>query len=188
MFAAGRPVWYLPLAGVLVVALLFMLVVGYDRYYFAHDQRLSPDTTFTFLSANTLIALKDDQRLHHALLGFTESIAHGSSELGRQYGFEAVEEFGVALGDSVAELRRRDDDGVQKRALFDDLGQAMGNVLGGLGVNTTGGLSAIVGNLGTALTEGLATPALFLGIGVGYVGFLSLMTILTSLVLVPLPG
>ena len=185
MFAAGKPVWYLPLAGILIAAVLFTLALGYDHYNFAQDRQRHLDTSITFLSTNTLTALKEDARLHHALLELTDSIAHTSSDVGRQFGFEGLEGFGTTLGESIAELRRRDDAGYQKRALLDDVSEAMGSLLGGLGVNTTGGLSAIVGNLGSALTQGLATPALFLGIGVGYVCLLYHLTVLIRVVLGP---
>ncbi|KAF2998804.1 hypothetical protein E8E13_001143 [Curvularia kusanoi] len=167
MFAAGKPVWYLPLAVLFAVAVLFTFHFGYDRYFFAHTR--NPDVTdqFGFLSAESVAALKDDARLHHALLGLTESIAHTSSELGQKYGLEGVADFGLALGDSMVELRKRNELEAQKRGLLEDFAKGVGNVLGGLGVNTTGGLGGILGNLGTALTNGLATPALFLGIGVG---------------------
>lgn len=164
MFAAGKPVWYLPLAVVLTAALLFALVLGYDRYIFSHYQDPSPEILTTFLSASTINALKEDARLHHAVLSLTDSIAQTSSDFGHRFGIVNMKVFGETLGDSISELRKRANVAERKRGLLDDLGA----LIGGLGMNTTGGLSAIVGNLGTALTEGLATPALFLGIGVGY--------------------
>ncbi|KAF2623265.1 hypothetical protein BU25DRAFT_462164 [Macroventuria anomochaeta] len=168
MFAAGKPVWYLPLAVFAIAALLFTVAeLRYDRYIFANSQSAYPESLTTFLSVETITALKDDARLHHALLGLTASIAHTSSDIGQRYGFEGAERFGASLTDSIAELRKRYDVKTRKRGLVDDMSQAMGDLLGRLGVNTTGGLSAIVGNLGSALTDGLATPALFLGIGVG---------------------
>lgn len=170
MFAAGKPVWYLPLAVFAIVALLFTFAgLGYDRYVFAHTRDSHAEGLTAFLSVDTITALKDDAALHNALLGLTETIAHTSSDLGQRFGLEGVEGFGMALTQSITELRKRNDVKSRKRDVVDDMGQAMESLLGGVGLNTTGGLSAIVGNLGTALTEGLATPALFLGIGVGYV-------------------
>lgn len=167
MFAAGKPVWYLPLAVFFAAAVLFSLHLGYDRYIFAHDRNSNQDNALGFLSAESVTALKDDARLHHALLGLSETIALTSSDLGQRYGIAGVAEFGVALGDSVAELRKRNNLEVQKRGLFDDIRNGFENALGGLGINATGGLSGILDNIGNALTSGLATPALFLGIGVG---------------------
>ncbi len=169
MFAAGKPVWYLPLAVLLTAALSFALVLGYERSIFARSRASYPEKLTTFLSVDTINALKEDARLHHALLGLTESLAHTSSSVGQQFGIGTMKEFGETLANSVSELRKRHDVADRKRGLLDDAGEAIGNLLGGLGMNTTGGLSSVVGNLGSALTQGLATPALFLGIGVGYV-------------------
>ncbi|XPT01068.1 hypothetical protein M3J09_010210 [Ascochyta lentis] len=166
MFATGKPVWYLPFT---VFAAVFFVVsiasLGYDRYVFASS--LDPDTSTSFLSSDTISALRDDARLHHALLGLTESIAQTSSDLGHKYGLEGVKAFGITLTEGVAELRKRQNVTGRKGALADDMSKAMGDALGGLGVNTTGGVSGIVDNLSSALVDGLATPALFLGIGVG---------------------
>ncbi|KAG9198595.1 hypothetical protein G6514_009771 [Epicoccum nigrum] len=167
MFAAGKPVWYLPLAVFFAAAVLLTLHLGYDRYIFAHGHNSNQSDALGFLSADSVTALKDDARLHHALLGLSESLALTSSDLGQRYGFAGVADFGVALGDSVAELKKRNNLEAQKRGLFDDIRNGFENALGGLGINATGGLSGILDNLGTTLTNGLATPALFLGIGVG---------------------
>ena len=167
MFAAGKPVWYLPLAVIFAATVLFTLHLGYDRYIFAHDRNSNENNALGFLSAESVNALRDDARLHHALLGLGESFALTSSDLGQRYGFAGVADFGVALGDSVAELRKRNNLETQKRGLFDDIRNGFENALGGLGINATGGISGILDNIGTALTNGLATPALFLGIGVG---------------------
>jgi hypothetical protein len=170
MFAAGKPVWYLLLAVFVTAALLFTFAgLAYDRYIFTQSSPSHTEDLTTFLSAETIIALKNDARLHNALLGLTETIAHTSSNLGQTLGLDGVQEFGHALTESVTELRKRHDGSSQKRGLLDDLGQAAKGIFGGAGLNTTGGLGGIFGNLGNALTEGLATPALFLGIGVGYV-------------------
>ncbi|KAF3041895.1 hypothetical protein E8E12_005491 [Didymella heteroderae] len=168
MFAAGKPVWYLPLA-IFATAAFFFTSAGlaYDRYFSAQSSYSNKEDLTAFLSADTITALKNDARLHHALLGLTETIAHTSSNLGQTLGLDGVQEFGYALNMRVTELRKRHDVKSQKRGLLDDLGQAAKGLLGGTGLNTTGGLSGILGNLGNALTEGLATPALFLGIGIG---------------------
>lgn len=166
MFAAGRPVWYLTLAVFSIAAVFFTVIrLGYDRYVFANSRGPYSEGLTTFLSSDTITALKEDVKLHHALLSLTESIARTSDDIGQSYGFEGAKSFGTSLSNSITELRKRHDFKSRKRALVDDVGQALGNLMG---VNTTGGLSAIVGNLGSALTDGLATPALFLGIGVGY--------------------
>jgi hypothetical protein len=170
MFAAGKPVWYLPFAILAIAFFLFTIVgLGYDRYIFVNNHEPYPDSLTAILSKDTIVALKEDARLHHAILGLTESIARTSSEIGQRYGFEGVKSFGTNLTESITELRKRHDVKGRKRGLIDDTSQAMKDVLSGLGVNVTGGVSSIVGNLGNALIDGLATPALFLGIGVGYV-------------------
>ncbi|KAF1926890.1 uncharacterized protein M421DRAFT_394471 [Didymella exigua CBS 183.55] len=168
MFGAGKRVWHLPLAVFAIAALLFTFAgLGYDRYVFTNTLNSNTEGFTAFLSADTITAIKDDARLHHALLSFTESIAHTSSDLGHRLDLSGVQEFGHALSQSVVELRKRHDVRSRKRSSLDDVSQVMESLLFEMGLNTTGGLSAIVGNLGTALTGGLATPALFLGIGVG---------------------
>ncbi|KAH6629333.1 hypothetical protein C7974DRAFT_359048 [Boeremia exigua] len=162
MFAAGKPVWYLPLAVTFSAALLFALVLGYDRYIFAHSRDHYLESFTSFLSADTIAALREDARLHHAILGLTETIAQTSSDIGQRYGIGSMRNFGTTLTESISELRKRDDGIHQKRGMLEDMNQAMGRVLG---LNTTGGLSCFIGNLSAAFTEGLATPALFLGIG-----------------------
>lgn len=170
MFAAGKSVWYLPLAVFATAALLLTLAgLEYDRYTFIHNSHADAADFKSFLSAETITALKNDARLHYALLGLTETIAHTSNDLGQTLGLTGVKDFGHALAEDVTELRKRHIVNRQKRALLDDLGQAAKDIFSGAGLNTTGGLGGILGNLGNALTEGLATPALFLGIGVGFV-------------------
>lgn len=177
MSTAGRSVWYLPFAVFATVLFLFTFAgLGYDRYIFTHTLDSNPEGLTTFLSLDTITALRDDARLHHALLGLTESIAKTSSDLGQNLDLDGLQGLGRALTEGVAELRKRYNVQSQKRDVLDGMGKAVEDLLGGAGVNTTGGLSAIVGNLGTALTEGLATPALFLGIGVGYVVSTCLLT------------
>jgi hypothetical protein len=189
MFAAGKPVWYLPLVAFATAALLFTFArLAYDRYIFAQSLYSDPEDLTTFLSAETITALKNDARLHYALLSLTETIAHTSSDLGQTWGLTSVQEFGHALTENIAELRKRHDVQSQKRGLLDDLGQAVKGLLGGAGLNTTGGLGGILGDFGNALTEGLATPALFLGIGVGYVVCIHVLTRLTQTVWAPLPA
>lgn len=170
MFASGKPIWYLWVA-ILTTALGVFTVVGlsYDRYAFINTQDRYQGTLATFLSTDTIKALKEDARLHHALLGLTDSIATASSNVGKDYGLNGVETFGKSLAKSITELRNRNDVDREGRVLVDEMGQALGDMLSGLGVNTTGGVGGIVGNIGSSLVDGLATPALFLGLGVGYV-------------------
>lgn len=170
MFATGKPVWHLPLAVFATAALLFTFAgLGHDRHIFTNSSHSDTDHLTAFLSADLVTALKNDVRLHYALLDLTETVAHTSSNLGQTWGLDGVQRFGHVLTDSVMELRKRRDVNSQKRGLLDDLGQAAKGLLGGAGLNTTGGLGGILGNLGNALTEGFATPALFLGIGIGCV-------------------
>lgn len=170
MFASGRLVWYLPIAILGTALVLFTIVgLGYDRHVFTKSQELAPDTFTSYLSTETISALKEDARLHQALLGLTESIALTSSDVGQRLGLEGMENFGTTLTDRITELRKRHNVGGRKRALVDEMNKAIGDLLGGSGLNTTSRISDVIGNLGKALIEGLATPALFLGIGAGYV-------------------
>ncbi|KZM18617.1 hypothetical protein ST47_g10221 [Ascochyta rabiei] len=166
MLATGKPVWYLPFT---ILAIIFFVVsiarLGYDRYVFANSR--DPGSLTAFLSADTITALKDDARLHHALLGLTESIAQTSSDIGHKYGFEGVKDFGNTLTEGVAEIRKRQEVTGQKRALVDDTTQAIDSLLSGLNVNASGGVSGIIDSLSNSLFSGLATPALFLGVGFG---------------------
>lgn len=177
MFAAGKPVWYLSLTVFVTAALRFTFAgLAYNRYIFTQSSSSESQNPAAFLSRDTIAALRNDARLHYALLGLSETIAHSSSNLGQTLGLDGVQEFGHALTESVTELRKRHDANSQKRGLLDDMGQAAKGMFGGAGLNTTGGLGGILGNLSNALTEGLSTPALFLGIGVGYVERIYLLT------------
>lgn len=185
MFAFGKLVQYLTFA---VVAATFLFVIvgsGYDKRVFSNTQEPYPKSLHAILSTDTITALKNDARLHHAFLGLTESIARTSSDVGQRYGFEGVKSFGTDLTKSMMEFRERHDVKVGKRGLVDDINQSMGALLGGLGLNTTCGLSGIMGNLGSALVDGFATPALFLGIGVRYDQVITSVAELTKAVLAP---
>lgn len=170
MFTAGKSVWYLLLAVSATAALLFTFAeLTYDRYIFTQNSHSETEDDIALLSAETITALKNDARLHYALLGISETIAHTSIDLGQRMGLKAVHELGSSLKESVTELRKRDDVKIQTRGLLEDLGQATNGLLSRTGLNNTVGLGDVLKDLSKALTEGLAVPALFLGIGVGCV-------------------
>lgn len=188
MFVAGKLVWYLPLAFLAITALLFTFTgLAYDRHIFVQHGNSDVEGSTNFLSKETIAALKDDARLHHALLGLTESIAQTSSDLGQRFGMEGVKGFGTALTESITELRKRQAIEGQKSRLLNDANAAVGRLLGGGGSDITGEINVILGNLSNSLVEGLATPALFIGIGVGYAILIYVLTLLMSVVSACLP-
>lgn len=171
MFASGKPVWYLPFAFLLLLFLLFSSLAFWFGEQHITSNALYPQGLTAIFSPQTIDALNQDPRLQDALLSLSEAIAQSSTDLGERFRFESLKSFGTNLTDGVSQLRALQQNDMKKRGLLDDLGQAFGNLIGGGagGLNLTGGLSGIIGGIGGSLVDSLSTPALFLGIGLGYV-------------------
>lgn len=170
MFSSLRAVWYLPFF--LVVA-VYLLSVSYNatRVTSYHNQD-SQDLT-AILSPQTVSALNKDAQLHNVLLSLAGKVAEVSTDYGERFHIGEVKDFGVRLADDIALWRTAQQKALQKRGLIDDLGSAFQQFVGGGkgapgGFNLTAGFNGILDRIGDKITGSLATPALFLGIGLGY--------------------
>jgi hypothetical protein len=171
-FASGRPVWHL----LACFATLFMLYSSAAFWYSTQITIASeryPDSLTAIFTPQTIDALNQDGRLHDALLSLTDAIAYSSSDIGRRFRLESLKSFGSNLTDGVNNLRNKHRLELKRRDLKDDLSGAFRDLTGGAvsigGLNMTGGLTGVLGSLGDLMVGSLGTPALFLGIGLGYV-------------------
>jgi hypothetical protein len=184
MFASGKPGWY-PFFILLATATFFytLISLGYDRHVFS---TANGGHQIDFLSSKTIDTLYEDAQLRSAFLSITEQLGQTSNLIGEHFGIDSVRDFGAELADNAVELRKRQDtEQNEKRGLFADLGKAVQGFIGGgagggagglpgafeallpKGLNLTGGISGVVSRLGDTIVNGLPTPALFLGLGVG---------------------
>lgn len=142
------------------------------------------------ISPATLEALYDDTQLHRTLLDLADRVADASSNIGHAYDSEGVRKFAGDLTRRISELRGAVPP-KRKRGFLEDLGNlvtgggktdtaagggvlsSIGNALGLGGGNGTGGIGNLlqqgISSLGNQLLGAAGTPALFLGIGLGYV-------------------
>ncbi|KAH7071834.1 hypothetical protein BKA63DRAFT_418271 [Paraphoma chrysanthemicola] len=171
MYASGKLVWYLPFVCVGFTLLCTVLVLHHDKHAASHIANYPASLTAIF-TPETIDALNHDPRLQDALLSLTEAIAETSTDLGDRFRFQHLKRFGANLTDGITHLRVKQQSAKRKRGLLQDLSGTFGQLLGGNGgaggLNLTGGFSGILGGLGGSLADSLTTPALFLGIGLGY--------------------
>jgi hypothetical protein len=189
-----KSVWYLPAA--LLLSLFLYLSVGlwFDEWITVGFEQRHGNVLYEVVSPATVDALREDRRLHNAILSLTEYLANTSENLGRQYGSQGLRDFGQNLTAELTRIHARPPP--KKRGFLDDLGNLFkggggggdgqpaqndtGGILSGIGEalgigggNSSGGLGGLLSgglaSLGDSIIGGLATPALFLGIGVGYV-------------------
>ncbi|KAF2108774.1 hypothetical protein BDV96DRAFT_636494 [Lophiotrema nucula] len=193
MFA--KLVWYLP-AALLVFFLLYSSIgLWFSEWVAIGYEQRREGGIYEVLSPDTVDAIQDDKRLQHALLSLTEMVASKSEALGEQVGSDGLKEFGQRLTMELAKLRNVQPQR-RKRELLEGLGntitgsgasrnkqQAQGQSggmlsgiadafgLGGAVGNDTAGLAGIrqegLSSFGDSILGDLATPALFLGIGIG---------------------
>ena len=195
---SSRPVWYLPVAILTVTFFLYASVGLWFSEWIASDfQTQRTSALSSILSAETIDALYEDARLHHALLSLTEAVAKASNDYGESYSSDGLKKFGKTLTEEVARLQSTAPQ-KKKRGLFDGVlggGTGAGAGPGGEQTGGFGGILAGIGNalgigggeangtgLGDQVLSGLSTPALFLGIGIGYVSLENLLAALTIVV------
>jgi hypothetical protein len=168
-FASGKPVWYLPLA-LLTIAFLFYSSVGFwfSQRIPSNSEQHSEILTAIF-SKRTVDALNQDARLHSALLSFTHAIAQSSTELGERFRLEGLKSFGTNITDAIGHTRNKQQPELKRRGTMGDMNKAIGNLTIAGALNTTGGIIDLLSGLGDSMAGSLGTPALFLGIGLGYV-------------------
>jgi hypothetical protein len=167
--ASGKPVWYLPLAFLTIAFLLYSAVGFWFSQHIPSNSEQYPESLTAIFSTRTIDALNQDARLHNALLSFTHAIAQSSTDLGERFRLEGLKDFGSNITDAVGHVRNRQQSELKRRGTMGDMSEAIGNLTGAGGLNLTGGITGLLGSLGDSVAGSLGTPALFLGIGIGYV-------------------
>jgi hypothetical protein len=188
MSSSSRSVWHLLAVSLAICFLLYILVgAWFDEWATSDVQPSQSEPLFGILSPSTVAALNDDAHLNHAIISLTQTVAEASSNYGEQLDSDNLRELAKNLNQQLTHMRetqlrnRRQlssagqfnttaeggGDNGQKQQQFGLL-SGLGDILG-LGGQGTGGLGSIFSGLGDSLVGGLATPALFLGIGIGYV-------------------
>jgi len=170
-FTFGNQVWHL----LACFATLFFLCstaafwVG-TQETIAREQY--PESLKSIFSSQTIDALNQDVRLRSALLSLTEAIAQSSSDIGGYFHMESLKSFGANLTDGVNHIRYQQQSELKTRDLKDTTGtfRDLTTVGSTGGLNLTRGLSGALNSLENLVVDSLGTPALFLGIGLGYVG------------------
>ncbi|KAF2676878.1 hypothetical protein K458DRAFT_436943 [Lentithecium fluviatile CBS 122367] len=179
---SSKTVWYLPFAILTITFLLYASIGLWFNQWIMNGYSVRPPNVLDgVLSPETLDALYDDARLHGALLSLTEAVAKASSDYGNTYNSDGLKDFGKNLTGEVERIKAASASTkrTNRQGLFGSVenklsarqGGLLGGLLGGGGSNSTGGLGDLFGQalsgLGGDLAGSLATPAFFLGIGVG---------------------
>ena len=130
-----------------------------------------PKGLTAILSTDSIDALNRDPRFQDALLSLTAVVAHSSAEMGKRFGWEELTSFGTNLTDGVDRLRSDQQHKKKRSGIVDDIGTTVQGLLGEriVAQNSSCGLTNIRGCLADIFTDTVGTPALFLGIGLGYV-------------------
>lgn len=179
---SSRHGWCLSFAFLAIVFLLYASIgLWFDHWLVGTYEQRSPNALDTILSPDTVDALRQDARLHGALLSLTETVAKVSSDYGSTFRMNGLTRFGKDLTAKVQHIRiaHPPKPKAKRQTLMGGLlsaGDAGGGLLDGIlgeAGNGSGGLGDLFGQalsgLGGDLADSLATPAYFLGIGIGYV-------------------
>lgn len=163
-------------AGCLLASLtIFFLSYSSVRFWLSGQSLVTTDEypkgLTAIFSTDSIDALNRDPRLQDALLSLTAVVAHSSADLGRRFGWEELRSFGTNLTDGVDRVRSEQQYKKKKRGVVDDIGTTVQGLFGDRVVaqNSSCGLTNIRGCLGDIFTDSIGTPALFLGVGLGYV-------------------
>jgi hypothetical protein len=167
-FASGKSVLYL--LAIFKTAFLLCSSVGFWFGQHIHSSgEQYPESITAIFSTRTIDALNQDARLHNALFSFTHAIAQSSTDLGERFRLEGLKEFGINITNAVSHVSNKQQPELRRRGAIGDLSDAIGNLTGTGGLNLTGGITGLLSSLGDSMAGSLGTPALFLGIGLGYV-------------------
>lgn len=164
MISSSKAGWHLPFALLTVTFLLYVSLGLWFSEWVTASQARPAHALDGILSPETIDALYEDARLHHAILGLTETVAKASLTYGDTFESGGLKDFGKSLSAKVARFRTTDRPTKNKRQLSNSTTQDAGLLAG---------LMVVLGELGNAtgmgdtLQQGLATPAYFMGIGLG---------------------
>ena len=176
MMFSSRTGWHLSFT-LLAVTFLLYIVFG---LWFTERSTVSKRPAHALddiLSPASIDALYNDARLHHAVLDLTETVAKASLSYGEKLESGGLRNLGKGMISSVARVRTQKLAGQRKRQLFGGGEQdgGFGGIVSGLfggGSNATGlgdVFQQALSGIGDDILSSLATPAYFLGIGIGYV-------------------
>lgn len=176
MMFSSKTGWHLSFALLTATLFLYILLGLWFTTRWAPSRRPA-HALDDILSPATIDALYDDARLHHAILDLTETVAKASLGYGERLESDGLKGLGQGLISRIARVKTDKKAGQQKRQLFGGGEQdgGFGGFLSGLfggGSNATG-LGDIFQQALSGITDDLvgtlATPAYFLGVGIGYV-------------------
>lgn len=170
--------WHLPFALLTVSFLLYVSLGLWFSEWLTVSQARPAHALDSILSPETIDALFEDARLHNAILELTETVALASLTYGDSLESGGLKDFGKSLSAEVARIKAGNGPSPIKRQLFGG-GKQDGGFLSGLadlfGGGGKGGNATSLGDLfkqglsgiGDSIVGSLATPAYFLGIGLG---------------------
>ncbi|KAJ4288941.1 hypothetical protein N0V90_011282 [Kalmusia sp. IMI 367209] len=171
--------WHLPFALLTVTFLFYVSVAIWFTGWLSASQARPPHALDGILSPETIDALYEDARLHRTILELTEAVAKASVSYGENYQSGGLKDFGKSLTAEATRMKAANVPSQRKRQ-FLGIGQGQkdetqGGILSGLtgllGGNGTAGLGDLfqqgLSGITGSIVDGLATPAYFLGIGLG---------------------
>lgn len=168
--SSNKAGWHLPFA-FLTAAFLLYVLLGLTFSAWLTNSQARPAHALENLSLEIIDALNEDPRLHDAILELTETVAKASLSYGDSLESGGLKDFGKSLSAELARIRATEKPSRDKRQLSGGgLLSGLSSLLGGGDGNGSGladllkqGLSGIT----NGIVGGLATPAYFLGIGIG---------------------
>jgi hypothetical protein len=177
---SSKTVWYLPCAILAAVFFLYASIGLWFSQWIAGTSGIRPPSALdAILSPETVDVLSEDAQLHDTLFRLTETVAKASLDYGSAYRLGGLRSIGEDLTKKLQHIRashvrtRK----TKRRGLISGLRsrgdtgeELLDRILGGAG-SGNGSLGDLFGQalngLGGDLAGSLATPAYFLGIGLG---------------------
>jgi hypothetical protein len=177
---SSKAAWYLPCAILAAVFFLYASIgLSFNQWITGTSGTRPPHALDAILSPETMDVLCEDARLHDTLFRLTETVAKASLDYGSAYRLGGLRSIGEDLTKKLQHIRASNvptrktkrwglRNGLRSRD--DTEGQLLDRILDGAG-SGNGSLGDLFGQalsgLGGDLAGALATPAYFLGIGLG---------------------
>jgi hypothetical protein len=148
MISFSKAGWHLPFALLVVTFFLYIPLGLWFSEWLTASQARPGHALDAILSPETIDALYEDARLHHAILDLTETVAKASLRYGDSLESGGLKDFGKSLSAEIARIKAADKPTQQKRQLFGG---------GGDGEGFFSGLTSLLGGgkggSGNATTE-----------------------------------
>lgn len=159
MTFSSKAGWHLPFAILTVTLLLYVSLGLWFNDWMTARRARPPHTLDSIFSPETVDALYEDVRFHHAILELTETVAKASINYGDSLESGGLTDFGNTL---MAEVTRFKTDHApnQKKKRQSDNATELSSLF-------KQALSGISGDF----VGGVASSAYFFGIGIGYVSW-----------------